>query len=204
MPAREKPILMSAPMVRAILEGRKTQTRRVVTPQPEFTAASGDSWEWHGGPALARAGYGSRYVHSNWTAVERAMLKVCPFGQPGDRLWVRETWAPMPGGPETKQNGVVYRASEGGKWTWKPSIFMPRWASRITLEITGVRVERLQEITRDSALAEGVDLSMELWPNVNSSDKALKRFPALWESINGKKHPWDSNPFCWVIEFKRL
>jgi hypothetical protein len=178
---RERPILMSTPMVKAILDGRKTMTRRVM----KLHSLSGKLY------LRIKQVFptGWRYI-----PIDNKIIKHCPHGIPGDRLWVRETFY-----AESKDT-IYYKAS----WTgyedapnsgWKPSIFMPRWASRITLEITNVRVERLQEITEENAKAEGT---------VNeffASDRYW--FKDLWDSINGKKYPWSSNPWCWVIEFKR-
>lgn len=130
----------------------------------------------------------------------------CPYGTPGDRLWVRETW--FCDNPATAQDalsrmeGVYFKATEASPhlFKWRPSIFMPRWASRITLEIAGVRVERLQEITEEDARAEGVDAH----PPSAIDDRIYRRpFEVLWDSINGKIYPWASNPWVWVIEFKR-
>jgi hypothetical protein len=201
---KEHPILFSGPMVRAILDGRKTMTRRAVKPQPRgdwsaqcFSDTNNDGkiWKWFSNPL---------------NSVSLAMLDwfPCPYGQPEDWVWVRETFAaPFQhlDGPEGRT--VFYRA-DGEKQddgNWSPSIFMPRWASRITLEITGVRVERLWEISECDCDAEGVTLPpSELYPYINRSYKLKDQFRALWESINGKKYPWKSNPWVWVIEFKRL
>lgn len=160
----EHPIIFSGPMVKAIIEGRKTQTRRVCG-EPK----------WIGGLK-----HGSLSI---WP---------CPYGQPGDRLWVKESY--LPGG------NISYRADSPGdgtvKMSWKSGRFMPRWASRITLEITEVRVQRLQEITNRDAVAEGVEYDLS-----KPDGAPLSRFNKLWDSINGKKHPWKSNPWVWVISF---
>jgi hypothetical protein len=185
---KEKPILFSAPMVRAILSGAKTQTRRVVKP--------GHKFDEH--------------------------FETCPYGQPGDRLWVKETWQDDPVG----EWGVCYRASghnEGCKFPlhlWRPSIFMPRKLSRITLEITDVRVQRVQEISDDDATAEGCEFSPV--PGCGDDDKwchgTCKRhgrcmylraprfqFQDLWDSLNAKRgYGWKENPWVWAITFKRL
>ena len=183
---KERPILFSGPMVRAILEGRKTQTRRVLKLQDYD---GGDCYETKDG-------------------ILRDILSLCPYGIPGDRLWVRETWRRH---KENLPDGIMYRANNmlsfftgdepeaahDCKRTdfWRPSIFMPRWASRITLEITGVRVERLQEITEEDAISEGV-LSSDY-------DKTYRyAFSVLWDSINGKKYPWSDNPWVWVIDLR--
>lgn len=188
----ERPILMSAPMVRAILGGQKTQTRRVVKP----TGAPGKH-QTHTGP-VAEA------------------MSACPYGQPGDRLWVKETWRVMNAGLRTialraspDRHGGHYLSQEGDAWwdrwgarsdggRWQPSIYMPRWASRITLEVTSVRVERLQDITEADARAEGVDA---LGGRAGVSD-ARGAFCALWSSINGPES-WDANPWVWVVGFRR-
>lgn len=195
---KERPILFSGEMVRAILDGRKTQTRRVVKPQPsqseyepESLYISGRTTERqeHNGKVIAK---GSPY-YATTSVIEFA--KRCPYGQPGDRLWVRETFASM-----FKDEGpVCYRATESGMHSgpWKPSIFMPRWASRITLEIVSVRVERLQDISDADAQEEGC------YPDdVNPSCGAIYRFCRLWRDINGEDS-WDANPWVWVVEFRR-
>ena len=204
---KERPIIFNAPMVKAILEGRKTQTRRIVTVKNKNS---------------------------------------CPYGQPGDRLWVRETWGvgsrPDPlGGYE----GIEYRADEfyledsddlpclrvtpppdvcllDYDSGWMPSIHMPRWASRITLEVTGVRVERLQDIPGDDIFHEGIQrLENHSWHATGSIPLGTYRgldewtdkvnywvdprdaYKALWDSINGPG-AWEKNPWVWVIEFKRV
>lgn len=167
---KARPILFSGAMVRALLEGRKTQTRRVMKPQ---------------GMAIAAKGAPAYY---------------CPHGEIGDALWVRETYC------ENNMGDPVYKATadlevrdlewEFGKVRWKPSIYMPRWASRLTLEITGVRVERLQDISDTDAMAEGVDRT-----NTSLRGYAKERFKRLWQSINGTDS-WDANPWVWVLEFK--
>lgn len=156
---KERPILFSGPMVRAIREARKTQTRRVVKEiDPD------------------------EFVSSN-EADNLALC--CPYGAVGDRLWVRETWQGNQGDIRYGADGDSLHGYNG----WRPSIFMPRWASRITLEVTGVRVERVQEISEEDAQAEGVAHRCD--------------YKVVWDAINGKKYPWSSNPWVWVIEFKR-
>ena len=185
---KERPILFSGPMVRAILEGRKTQTRRIVKVRGglEYIGPKGcehepDSW---GYPHPCDDGY-----------LTLADGIKCPYGKPGDRLWVRETWAPAewpPTGPP-----AVYRADEGMFASqWKPSIHMPRAVSRITLEVVSVRVERLQDISEEDALAEGITL-------VERGTSPVDQFNKLWESINGPGS-WEANPWVWVVEFKRI
>ncbi len=203
---KERPILFSGEMVRAILDGRKTMTRRIVTPQfsqkwgcgcpnkSTFTLMNGDQ-EWK--DAFA--------VHvDRLTPTGHWQWVFCPYGKPGDRLWVRETWAQV-GMPGTLSGYIRYKADEQnavgayGAQKWKPSIFMPRWASRITLEITGVRVERLQDISEENAEAEGCTGDHRADRDLD----AAQEFRSLWDSINGKRASWTSNPWVWVIEFKR-
>lgn len=196
---RERPILFSGPMVRAILDGKKTMTRRVIKPQPEMELD---------GEILpdGTGGYGWEPVLPPWSK--------WPY-QVGDRLWVRETWQIIDGcdGPE---DNPVYRADGELSYTddepfrWRPSIFMPRWASRIALEITAVRVERLQEITEEDARAEGIIDGgclncgeHEPCGCNNPQPDARDSFVWLWDSINGKTCPWSSNPWVWVISFKK-
>lgn len=212
---RERPILFSGEMVRAILDGTKTQTRRVVNPQPEFFHDPDGGVTWRHGK---RIGAGKREEMWGWHAVDR-----CPYGQPGDRLWVRETWVtgcrPCPNAGW--RDGIVYRAddypgrderdllplypapdgvdpSDYERSGWRPSIHMPRWASRITLEITDVRVERVQDISHEDVLAEGIDRC-----NSSSRIMALERFEKLWNATNGPRgYGWDANPWVWAITFR--
>ena len=198
MTTKERPILFSAPMVRALLDGSKTQTRRV------FKAKNGGVWP-----------------HMNDIPGMCQIMRNCPYGQPGDRLWVRETfiqgWPWIDGIPDQfdeddheKPMHTWFRATEPGlSWTdddggfventpWKPSIHMPRTASRITLEITGVRVERLQDISEADAAAEGVSAKH----TADAHYTAREAYAVLWEQINGPDS-WAENPWVWVIEFKK-
>ncbi len=187
---KERPILFSAPMVRAILAGTKTQTRRVVGglhPDCHSVRPFGIDFKFY--DPFGRLTQATR----------------CPYGQPGDRLWVREAWA-VPhrydhlGPSNIPVLGVRthYAATEErGGLRWRPSIHMCRWASRITLEVTGVRVERLQDISEADAAAEGIPHS-----EVSPPDMDTFAFRHLWESINGPGS-WDANPWVWVVEFKR-
>ncbi len=202
---KEKPILFSAPMVRAILEGRKTQTRRIVKPQPL----------WVADPSVP---------FKTADCDPRGIIR-CPYGQPGDRIWVRETWAYHPDFPEATHR-AIYRAEKGVENDvdrWRPSIHMPRWASRILLEVTGIRVERLNDISEVDSLSEGIlsvrsdefeadhfkDWKKRFDAAVSSGEKPpvgpspKESFKVLWESINGTGS-WEANPFVWVIEFKRI
>lgn len=214
---KERPILFSAPMVRAILEGRKTQTRRIVKPQPDefMKALDGGKWMW---------------VHDSDERYLNFDTGFCPYGQPGDRLWVRETWGIadewLHDCETDPPRTIAYRAnlaarnfdpvydvdtSDWGGWErmkWKPSIHMPRWASRITLEITGVRVERLHDISREDCIAEGIervsDADHFAWKDYTGNGQLLSpnfSYQSLWESINCPGS-WDANPWVWVINFK--
>lgn len=211
---KERPILFNAPMVRALLDGTKTQTQRVLTTRPDC-------------------------AHPNKADLPgmRQIMRTCPYGQPGDRLWVREAWhyryssstpaanqflhgiryqadgtcrelGPMPmdgiGLPKQRERRPDESWQEredylSAYWRrWRPSIHMPRWVSRITLEITGVRVERLQDISVSDYIAEGCH-------GGDHGDRyaAVEQYRALWESINGPGS-WDANPWVWVVEFRRV
>lgn len=208
---KERPILFSAPMVRAILAGTKTQTRRAVKPQPTHFNPVGV-------PRRARPDAPSSDVIR------------CPYGQPGDRLWVREAFMHEPAdycweasvSIPCRPAETVYRADHDGDTRgagWKPSIHMPRALSRITLEITGVRVERLQDISDTDCIAEGIerpeDMSkeaveaMDIWPIgaerecFNALNQPVHQYRRLWERINGPVS-WAANPWVWAIEFRRV
>lgn len=208
---KERPILFSAPMVRAILAGRKTQTRRVIKGKGTWSVEEADDFSNRKWP-----GYEDEY--GTWTDMK------CPYGYPTDRLWVRETWARVPrvtdNGPKHKAKGdgtgATWRADWDGNpsgFKWKPSIHMPRWASRITLEITGVRVERLNAISEDDAKAEGTENRSDLaWGHGGQGDDMARwavdhghryAFCHLWDSINGDG-AWSLNPWVWVVEFKTV
>lgn len=237
---KERPILFSGPMVRALLAGAKTQTRRVVKPSAQFRAW--DSEPRHAYDAIVAD---DMFAAAFLVAGDHGFTDwvPCPHGKPGDRLWIRETWQkfaygydPIPlnrfGGNFAPFvgvcNGVPLRwracyAADGplehpidGPARWRPSIHMPRWASRITLEVTGVRVERLQNISEDDAKAEGLKVT---GPTVNSAGEVIddrpgylgygslwhdprRAFETIWDSINGKRAPWASNPWVWALEFK--
>lgn len=191
---KEKPILFSGEMVSAIFEGRKTQTRRIIKNQP---VKDGLLWKLFG------AGW-SVGIYSVLCVPGHSLSNKNPYGRPGDRLWVRETWCECKCGAVSCQ-GFQYKADDQGGnsgWKWKPSIHMPRKACRLLLEIVSMRVERLNAISADDALAEGIDIS-------NSAGMApvvgrawyTTRFRQLWESINGKDS-WEKNPWVWAITFK--
>lgn len=210
---KERGIIFNAEMVKAILDGRKTQTRRIVK------NVMLDNGIWLKKPTKTRSG-------TTTHVLDAPKYNLCPLGKVGDRLYVRETW--MPDAPRDGTWGdvefygckdsqlsmipecyrtpehCIYRASWDGAEMigWTPSIHMPRWASRITLEIVDVRVERLNDISNDDAKSEGC------WYGRGGGvpDKALTpsdQFPTLWEEIYGDGS-WSSNPWVWVIEFKRI
>lgn len=226
----ERPIIFSGEMARAILDGRKTQTRRVVKCNHESDVLRYELVGDYDDRRLAM-----RFADDS--------LVPCPYGKVSDRLWVRESFlgwkSPILGLGDVVYQGEpeydkcladvphvkkVQEKNPGivGNWANIPSIHMPRWASRITLEITNVRVERLQDISEEDAKAEGVEPTVfdefdiaEIVTNEPESEEAeiLKRlgpgqitaktnFAVLWNKINGKTHPWSSNPFVWVIDFK--
>lgn len=243
---KERPILFSGEMVRAILGGRKTQTRRVVIPQPEtrrdlFPTEPEDIAEDRASKKLIFA-IRTGALSTRCLGAQNFAQEFCPFGQAGDRLWVREahkrkdTFAQVTR-PELKRPPdhfvarVEYRADgatreqyvDCSEWRcsletntekWKPSIHMPRWASRITLELTGVRVERVQEIVGQDAIAEGVARRDGYYlggPHRYVAGKtkvfslAWQAYKDIWNHLNEKRgYSWDSNPWVWVIEFKRV
>ena len=221
----ERPILFSAPMVRALLAGTKTQTRRVVKllgaevieERPDGLDGAVFSQPWPWSPQ-----------YDGWVP--------CPYGRTGDRLWVRETWAALQPTDDAAtasehRDRVVERPEDGERvalwyradgemplveqlWAddeedgirWRPSIYMPRWASRITLEVTAVRVERLQAITDADAKAEGVERNVDdgveyFGPLNHGHIDPRVAYRSLWESINGAGS-WAANPWVWVVEFK--
>jgi hypothetical protein len=238
--AREHPILFTGPMVRAILHGTKTQTRRVVLPQPCNPATFGVSPIWGSGVRD-----GAFYIHAafNHGGVRVDELLRCPWGQPSDRLWVRETHA-----LEEDESRVVYAADREARhfnctrdqigdpfylWSdyapvrWRPSIFFPRWAARLTPELTGVRVERVQSISEEDAIAEGLSrcskdfgrtwkwgvADRDGWPGTDDDGWPWDEFELdpraayrkLWDRINAKRgFGWDANPYVWVLSFTRV
>ncbi|WP_420465564.1 hypothetical protein [Panacagrimonas sp.] len=210
-------------MIRALLDGRKTRTRRVMKPQPY-----GNGFHFDGHDILCHCdelppdamlldiGRGqNRCTTSNYEGWESA----CPYGMPGDLLWVRETW-----GRDDEDGKVFYRADvsheddtdnfencrlEGAPgYRWRSSIHMPRWASRLTLRITDVRVQRLQDISEKDAAAEGVERDSDGWfdylmPGTQCCTNARDSFRTLWESINGPGS-WDADPWVWCVSFDVL
>ncbi|WP_046111783.1 hypothetical protein [Aquincola tertiaricarbonis] len=214
---KERGILFSAPMVRALLAGTKTQTRRLVKPPPTHFVGGPGVIDSHGKP-VPRApavddGVSSREI-------------VCPYGVPGDRLWVRETWAHhvQAQAAARDEDGPFVYAADGPsalehrlQTKWTPGIYMFRWASRITLEITDVRVERLQDISEADAWAEGcvrgaLDDNGDPFPaeephssgvGMRGWDTARDWYADLWEEINGAGS-WDTNPWVWVLSVGRV
>jgi hypothetical protein len=227
---KERPILFSGPMVRAILEGRKTVTRRVVKPQPptpeDVLKISGSGYSWAQGHWMLPPSTRFWPCGPVWAVRDLGGPDslVCPYGAPGDRLWVRETFQPIwasdkPGDWETGEGYAVKYMATDARVEYlddnldrvtdaaKPSIHMPRWASRITLEVTGVRVERLQEISEEQAKAEGcADTRACVAPGIERPFLSARNgFSVVWEEINAARgFGWDANPFVWVVEFKRL
>ncbi|MDI9249038.1 hypothetical protein QMZ25_10605 [Stenotrophomonas sp. RS-48] len=217
---KERPILFNGAMVRAILAGQKTQTRRAVKVPPAFDFIGGAGDDQHD-----PRNWGAEDENALWWALaagpDTDRVLACPFGKPGDRLWVRETWAQ----PTSLDPGpTVYRADypacvpagfedvpPAEEIRWRPSIHMPRGACRLVLEITDVRVERLQEISEADAIAEGADVHVlpdirlprthprAGRPMVYADCREI--FADLWDSTGGD---WNSNPWVWAITFKRI
>ncbi len=213
---KERPILFNGAMVRAILSGQKTVTRRPIKGNQIPTYIKSDSPE-HQWMAVVqdhpRWGFGAFGATEEECAAELAMYGGCPYGRQGDRLYVRETFnRTNPGGAEGvyyyRADGEFPKSIGGGKFTdaesWKPSIHMPRAASRILLEITGVRVERLQDISRSDIRAEGLQCPPELASD-DVSPNYRDWYPAAWKELwNSTGGDWDANPWVWVVEFKRV
>jgi hypothetical protein len=209
---KERPILFSAPMVRAILAGTKTQTRRAVKLPHENRLGVWEPTRF-GGPTGGRTAFGKTIPEQGgiWHTRTGDHL-ACPYGQSGDRLWVRETWA-APHSDDARPPRFIHcdwtqihyaATEERGGLLWRPSIHMPRWASRITLEITSVRVERLQDITNEDARAEGVlPEYAEQCVSRGHPYTAIPLFLSLWSSVNGTES-LAVNPWVWVVEFKRV
>lgn len=199
---KDHPILFSGEMVRAILENRKTQTRRVVTPQPDEEDSGLDATcLWYAPTIIVKGMEEPGPEVFGFSSLERGWK--CPYGAPGDRLWVRETWGYACGvhgkPPECDQSCIGYRADNDNidEKNWRPSIFMPRWASRIVLEIVKVRVERLQVISHEDVIAEGGPFGYS-----GSSDED---YFYVWDQINGKRGFYAyTNPWVWVIEFRKV
>lgn len=223
---RERPIIFNADMVRAVLDGRKTQTRRIIQSPAKNMQASGHKVieyrepgdKWYGEHVFSM-----RNQSGTWCDyTKEQFLAKCPFGVVGDRLWVRESFYEhghwQGGGYDPEDSYFVsdkqvlfpadgiQRPSERKRedfWRSRPSIHMPRWASRITLEITGVRVERLNSMTEKDALAEGCLGGHDSIPGYHYSATPHEHFHHVWQSIYGDDS-WQANPWVWVVEFKRV
>lgn len=215
---KERGMIFNGEMVRAILDGRKTQTRRIMKPQPEPCPRGGHWWPSNVFKTMLHVEEEMQNGKGGWGGL---VGDACPFGDVGDRIWVRETFQgplfdydlmdnyckdPTPfEKPEFcvyKADGVpapeFYDADDELHCCWRPSIHMPRWASRILLEITDVRVERLKSISDGDAIREGCSTA-----DMKSGDCVADVFARLWASIYGDES-WNSNPWVWVIEFKRV
>lgn len=223
--SKEKPIIFSTDMVKAIIDGRKTQTRRLIQPKKKNAEGFKVGKRVH-----------SNEVYSVWEIDENEHEicdLACPYGQSGDTLWVREPFSYLEPEHFFRGSRFVYKADidwdseevrqdyikAGYPYQWKPSIYMPREAARLFLKIKSIRVERLQDITEEDALAEGSFLDRCTCSQMSrkNDDTPIKKmfhqtwccihgyeFSSLWDSINGKKHPWNSNPWVWVIEFEKI
>jgi hypothetical protein len=205
---KERPILFNGAMVRAILDGSKTQTRRIMKPQPE-TVDGRSIKAWDGHPAALL-----NLLNQNG--------RKCPYGQPGDRLWVRETWQawrktsyeydewevcdvpPSQIIDEYGESSIEYQATSKSMGPWRPSIHMPRWASRIDCLVKAVRVERLQDISNADALAEGVSVHPEFHDEPRTSMYSpAAAFQDLW-SATYSAGSWEANPWVWIVSFERV
>ena len=211
----ERPILFSAEMVRAILDGRKTQTRRAIKPQPPAEAES-VLRQLYSQDAPKNDGAWTWWAGKPQTPITKPLF--CPYGAPGDTLWVRETWRVH------KSYGVLnaarvygamggdvaycvdYLATPRNEDFWgrgRPSIHMPRWASRLTLEVKSVRVERLQDVSHQDCVAEGCAGGHGSIPGYPYSATPREHFHHIWNHINGAG-AWDDNPWVWALSFGRM
>ena len=223
---KERGMIFNADMVRAILDGRKTQTRRIMKPQPEPCPRGGHWWPSNVFKTMLHVEEEMQNGQGGWGGL---VGDACPFGDVGDRIWVRETFCPVDDTQYGGEKWVDYRAtpkfeaSHPAGWDcapndaealkWRPSIHMPRWASRILLEITVVRVERLNAISEEDAEAEGIDMealydSQDCYDciadhNMTGRPTVTGAFKYLWESIYGEES-WKANSWVWVISFKRV
>lgn len=224
---KERPILFSREMVQAILSGRKTQTRRAIKPQPYIDIMGNFCWKNMNFGQTCEKLPMARSLASPLPNSKTKRVH-CPYGKPGDRLWVRETWREA--SDEYGTQVITYRAGgniiigRSGPYgddhllnassdsaihvdRWKSAIHMPRWASRTLLEITGIRVERVQDIGESDVLAEGAPLCSKIRKTLaceygHENDRVCG-FSRLWDSINAKRgHGWDENPWVWVIDFR--
>lgn len=212
MPETEHPIIFSSDMVRAILDGRKTQTHRVIRPQPYRAIMGNVPWCWQ------------KTKHSSYNLVTEQCLaehiKYCgPYGKPGDVLWVREALVEGSAGlvawRESAHSGPK-REGEFVEWLWKrsplPARYMPRWACRLLLRVKEVRPpHRIQEISEANAIAEGIQLKMSSRAvaadclNYDGITAYQASFALLWDSLNAKRgHPWSANDWVWPVTFERI
>lgn len=213
---KERPILYSAPMVKALLSGAKTQTRRVVRAPIDFVGPGGCNGPYRDDPTCW--GYADEYgdyhtlMPDGESSCDNSCCIPCPHGRPGERLWVRESWqkSGLGWGNDLPVGKIHYRATDDGEWKpywgkWKPSIHMPRWASRLVLEITEVRVERIQSISDADILAEGI---AEYAAALKLQGGPRLAWIHLWEAINGKRdggrYGWHRNPWAWALTFRVL
>jgi len=206
----DRSILFNGEMVRAILDGRKTQTRRVIKFPLNKTHSRGNPVKLLGDWPLSEIGDLKDgvlwYACQSYVDDSISGSVKCPHGKPWDRLWVRETFRPYDGEDdyEFDEPSIQYLAdggTKGGGIKWKPSIHMPRVASRITLEVAGVRVERVQDISKSDEMAEGRPVPLGLEESGKQFDGW---FQELWDSINEKRgFGWEKNPWVWVVEFKK-
>lgn len=215
---KERPILMADGLVKATLAGRKTQTRRPVKPQPELRD---DGWIWCPPGAKYEPRIDDWIPSAHWREElnptdcgAAGIVDWCPFGKPGDRLWVRECWGDTTDWDHFNRHcprvKAFYRATEPDACIrrWRPSIHMPRWASRLTLEITNVRVERVQEISHADAIAEGVPTepfqgTMNGEPATIYPIDPTYMFGCAWNSHYAKTpYAWAANPWVWVLDYK--
>jgi hypothetical protein len=223
---KTRPIIMSADSVRAILDDRKTQTRRVV----KRLLGIGSVTEFKRSTTGGEYDWSFRDKRMLWNDLRHhELLDHCPYGVPGDRLWVRETWRPV---MEAWRSYVEYKADGGvmdvdgrelftdlkrvalrfpgarksvNSEAWHSSLHMPRWASRLTLELTDVKVERVQSISEGDAVAEGVNWDGLADKTGLTTGAPTEAFAALWSSINAKRgYPWEANPWTWALTFKRV
>ena len=247
---KQRPIIFNTEMVKAILDNRKTQTRRVIKPQPDYSILkNGVTLEPHKCPVLGPVNLGHRewgLYGSPYKPTDVSCFAYnCPYGKVGDRLWVRESWGveqrryikPSDNTPVGGifEDEVFYRADDKNLpgMKWKPSIHMFRKDSRIDLEITDIRVERVQDISEEDAIAEGIEREFVHgkdigWKNYlwhghfgqcgmgnkqsdswdyqySTYDNPKRCFSSLWESINAKGgYSWESNPYVWMVSFKKV
>lgn len=220
--AKERPVIFGPESIRAILSGSKTQTRRVISPQPVHDERLN---VWQFSASLRASEQGDYFDDKN--DFPESWLNFCPYGKPCDRLWVRETWQYVgPGSgccdscddealanPANHSIGNVWYRADPKDYgiTWRPSIFMLRWASRITLQIESIRVERLQEISEDDAKAEGLlEWKLDDMPAYEGARDSLhvtavSAYASLWNSINLKRgYGWSLNPWVWVVTFSQV